>query len=111
MKVDVTHGLERGGSVVLEKIETVRLEPAANSAGDPSSQPDRRHQILIGDFEERFDVRARNDESVPVVDRMDIQDGERPLVFGHDDRRHVAIADPAEDASHGIPSGWRRDGP
>lgn len=87
MKVEVTDRLERRSSTVLEEIETIGFESAADPLRQPPNEPDRRHKIVLGDVEEGFGVRSRNDERVPVIERIGIQNGEYPLGFRHDDRR------------------------
>src|SRR2546425_6462648 len=103
VEVEVGHRLEGRLAVGLEQVEPVRGERPPERLGDPLGGGDGGREVSEVDVEEGRRVGAGDDEAVPVVERVDVHEGERPLVLVEPGGRDLPVADPAEDAVHAYP--------
>jgi hypothetical protein len=98
--VKVRDGLKCRNPIVLEEMEAGGLQRVSNGGAHGACQPHGRDEVLVADIVERLGMGAGNDKGVTVVDRIDIQHGEGPLVFRDDQGGKLSIANGAKDARH-----------
>ena len=97
MKMEMVHRLSRHDSVVRENVESLKIQPLYERSRDFA---EGRHDALErcrGELQEFRAVPLWYNERVAEMDRMDIEDGDRVLVFIDDLGWLGSIDDPAKD--------------
>src|SRR5512132_3698637 len=94
----VGHGLEGGGAIRLQHVEAVHLHRSQERDGDLLGGGDGGLEVLRLRLEDGGRVRLRDDEAVPLVERIDVHDAEGPVVLVDLHGGDGAVADLAEDA-------------
>src|SRR6516165_4637480 len=100
VEMKVRHRLEGRRAVGLEEVEPVGRQRALERQGNALRGRYRRLEVGHGGLEDGRRVRPRDHETVPVVERVDVHEGEGPLVLEDPRRRNLTVTDLAEDAVH-----------
>lgn len=110
MEVEVWYGLEGGGPVVLNQIQTIRGQALSDATGNSSGEPGGRQQVHLWNLEKRLDVNPGNHQHMAIIDRMNVHDGYGLLVLRHPQSRQSPVQNRAEDTlghSTLVPTGVR----
>ena len=98
--MEMEHRLAGDSAVVCEKIEALQLEGLDNCARYGVYRLHDAAQFIRFHLQKVAMMALRDDKRVAVMDRVDIQNGERTIVFVQNLGRYFSLYYIAENAGH-----------
>ena len=96
VKMEMKHRLTCRSPIIGKYVKAVRLKGRNNGLRHHLGGTGNRGELCLGNINERFAVRDGNDKNVAVVNRIDIEDGDRMLISLEDLRVGFTANDPTE---------------
>lgn len=98
VKVEMENGLSGDPSIVCKQIVSLQRKRFDQRPGDGLRRIENRVICVVGQFQEIFAVPLGDDEGMPIVDRVDIEDRGGMVVLEKELCRDLPSQDLAENA-------------